>query len=70
MKNILTTLEASQFLGMSRQFLERDRWKGATIPFVRIGSRSVRYRLEDLEAYLHARIEGNAQPLAADFNPV
>lgn len=70
MKNILTTLEASQFLGMSRQFLERDRWKGATIPFVRIGSRSVRYRLEDLEAYLHARVEKSPQLLTTDCNSV
>lgn len=52
MQKLLTTEEASQFLGMSRQFLERDRWKGATIPFVRIGTRSVRYRMDDLEAYL------------------
>lgn len=70
MKNILTTLEASQFLGMSRQFLERNRWKGATIPFVRIGSRTVRYRLEDLEAYLYTRVERSSQLRTADFNSI
>ena len=42
MKKLLTTEEAAEFLGMSYQFLERDRWKGATIPYVRVGSRSIR----------------------------
>lgn len=58
---LLTTTEASKFLGMSRQFLERDRWKGVTIPFVRIGTRSIRYRMEDLEAYKNSRIEKPTQ---------
>ncbi|MBI4667467.1 MAG: helix-turn-helix domain-containing protein [Nitrospinae bacterium] len=56
MKSLLTTQEAADFIGMSRQFLERDRWKGATIPFIRVGERAVRYRLDDLEAYLASRI--------------
>lgn len=56
MKKLLTTEEAAEFLGMSYQFLERDRWKGATIPYVRIGSRSIRYRFEDLENYLLNRV--------------
>lgn len=57
MHKLLTTTEASQFLGMSRQFLERDRWMGPTIPFVRVGSRSIRYRLDDLKDYLESKIE-------------
>jgi len=56
MKSLLTTEEAAEFLGMSYQFLERDRWKGATIPYVRVGSRSIRYRFEDLENYLLSRV--------------
>jgi excisionase family DNA binding protein len=56
MKKLLTTEEAAEFLGMSYQFLERDRWKGATIPYVRVGSRSIRYRFEDLENYLSSRV--------------
>lgn len=56
MNKLLTTEEAAEFLGMSFQFLERDRWKGATIPYVRVGSRSIRYRLEDLENYLLSRV--------------
>jgi len=52
MPRLLTTQEAANYIGMSRQFLERDRWKGNTIPFVVIGTRSVRYRQEDLDEYL------------------
>lgn len=61
MHKLLTTTEASRFLGMSRQFLERDRWMGATIPFVRVGSRSIRYRMHDLKVYLESRIEKASQ---------
>ncbi len=49
---LLTTAEAARYLGMSKAFLERDRWAGARIPFIRVGSRSVRYRRADLEADL------------------
>lgn len=51
-QELLTTAEAARYLGMSKAFLERDRWAGARIPFIRVGSRSVRYRRADLEAYL------------------
>ncbi len=49
---LLTTQQAAQYLGVSASFLERARWAGSDIPFCRIGTRTVRYRLEDLEAYL------------------
>ena len=51
-QHLLTTREAAQFLGVSNAFLERDRWAGARIPFIKVGSRAVRYRLADLETYL------------------
>jgi len=54
--NLLTTKEAALFLGVSMSFLERDRWAGAQVPFVRIGSRSIRYEPEALKAYVHSRI--------------
>lgn len=53
---ILTTKDAAAYLGVSKAFLERDRWAGARIPFVRVGSRAVRYRATDLDAYLNSRI--------------
>jgi excisionase family DNA binding protein len=52
---LLSTKEAAQRLGVSEAFLERDRWAGAKIPFVRIGTRTVRYREEDLERYIAAQ---------------
>jgi excisionase family DNA binding protein len=55
---LLTTSEAAEILGVSKAFLERDRWAGAKVPFVRVGSRSVRYRLSDVDRYIAGRIEG------------
>ena len=51
-KRLVTTKEAARFLGVSPAFLERDRWRGARIPFVKVGTRSVRYELSALEAYI------------------
>lgn len=56
MSRLLTTKEAARFLGMSAAFLERDRWAGARIPFVRVGARSVRYDIEALQAYARSQI--------------
>jgi len=53
---LLTTVEAAQLLGVSKAFLERDRWAGARIPFIRIGNRAVRYRREDLDNFIASRI--------------
>ncbi len=56
LERLLTTKEAAAYLGISAAFLERDRWAGARIPFVRIGSRAVRYRLGELENYVAGQI--------------
>ena len=53
--NLLNTKEAAYYLGVSKAFLERDRWAGARIPFIKVGSRAVRYRMEDLDTYLSSR---------------
>jgi excisionase family DNA binding protein len=50
--NLLTTKDAAAYLGVSMAFLERDRWAGARIPFVKIGSRAVRYQRAELDAYI------------------
>lgn len=55
-KHLLSTKEAAQYLGVSAAFLERDRWAGARIPFVRVGSRAVRYELSALEAYVRSQV--------------
>ena len=53
---LLTTTEAARYLSVSKAYLERDRWAGARIPFVRIGERAVRYQLSDLESYISSRV--------------
>lgn len=52
---LLTTEQAAKFLGVSASFLERDRWAGAKVPFIRIGRRSIRYRQEDLNDFVRSR---------------
>jgi len=49
---LLTTTEAALFLNVSVAFLERDRWMGALIPFVRIGRRTIRYESDSLLTYI------------------
>lgn len=53
---LYNTKQAANYLGVSSAFLERDRWAGARIPFVKLGTRSVRYRLTDLEAFVEGRV--------------
>jgi predicted DNA-binding transcriptional regulator AlpA len=55
--NLLNTEQAARFLGVSCSFLERDRWAGAKVPFVRLGSRSIRYRQEDLNIFVASRMK-------------
>lgn len=54
---LLTTKEAAPLLGISVAFLERDRWAGARVPFIKIGARAVRYRLSDLHAYIESCVK-------------
>jgi len=62
---LLTTKDAAKLLGVSKAFLERDRWDGVRIPFIRVGSRAVRYRPQDLETYLENRVCKRASTRAA-----
>ena len=55
-QRLLTTQEAATYLGVSKAFLERDRWAGARIPFIKVGSRGVRYRPQDLEQYVEQQL--------------
>jgi len=62
-ERLLTTKEAARVLGVSAAFLERDRWAGARIPFVKIGSRAVRYTAASLQAYIASRTRTNTTDL-------
>jgi len=55
-KYLFNTSEAAAYLGLSKAFLERDRWAGARIPYIQAGTRAVRYRLIDLDKYIESRI--------------
>ena len=53
---LLTSQQAAEYLGVSLAFLERDRWAGAKVPFVKVGARAVRYRKADLDQYVESRL--------------
>ena len=61
---LLTTVEAANFLGVSKAFLERDRWAGARVQFIKVGSRAVRYRLSDLESYIEGQVRHSTSEVA------
>ena len=44
--------EAAEYLGLSEATLERDRWRGGNIPYIRVGPRAIRYDLEQLNEYI------------------
>jgi excisionase family DNA binding protein len=51
-KRLLNTKEAAKFLNVGQSTLEQARLNGRlSIPFVKLG-KLVRYKLEDLEAYV------------------
>tara|TARA_R110002167_G_scaffold77179_2_gene214522 strand:- start:51 stop:263 length:213 start_codon:yes stop_codon:yes gene_type:complete len=54
--SLFNTKQAALYLGVSAAFLERDRWAGARIPFIKIGSRSIRYRLSDLDSFIDKQV--------------
>lgn len=64
-EHLLSTKEAARYLGVSTSFLERDRWAGAKIPFIKIGNRAIRYKYEDLESFIESRIERTSNTSAA-----
>ena len=47
--------EAADYLKLSEATLERDRWRGGDIPFVRVGPRSIRYDLGQLNTYIERK---------------
>jgi predicted DNA-binding transcriptional regulator AlpA len=55
-QQLLDSIQAAKYLCVSKAFLERDRWAGARIPFIKIGSRAVRYRVSDLNAFIEQQV--------------
>lgn len=58
MKALLTTKEAAEYIGYSEHAMNTSRGKGKTLggfnppKHVKIGSRTVRYKLTDLDAWI------------------
>ena len=50
-KEALTEREAAQFLGLAPRTLNNWRYHNLGPAFIRVGTRSIRYLLPDLEAY-------------------
>lgn len=63
-KELFSSKEAARYLGMSVAFLERDRWAGARIAFVKIG-RSVRYRRTELDQYIQSHTRRSTSDVGA-----
>jgi predicted DNA-binding transcriptional regulator AlpA len=61
---LLNTKEAANVLSVSKAFLERDRWAGARVPFIKVGSRAVRYRLSDLNDYINKQVRLSTSEIA------
>ena len=57
-KDLLTTSEAAEILGVKTATLEQWRWNGKGARFVKL-NRSVRYRRSDLDEFIEARIYGS-----------
>jgi excisionase family DNA binding protein len=47
--------EAASYLGLSEATLERDRWRGGDIPYIRVGPRAIRYDLSQLNQYVERK---------------
>jgi len=53
-----TTKQAALYLSVSESFLEKDRTGRRRIPFIKMGTRTVRYRTEDLDLFINKNIHG------------
>ena len=53
---MLTTHEAASYLRLSARTLERLRVAGTGPKFIRLANRSIRYRQQDLDAHVAARV--------------
>ena len=59
--SMLNEREAACHLKVSPKTLTRWRWKGVGPAFVKVGARAVRYREEDLQAFLEAGRQSPAE---------
>jgi hypothetical protein len=56
MSNLINEKKAAEMIGLSVHWLRRKRWSGGGIPYVKVSDGgAVRYRVEEIEAYLNSR---------------
>lgn len=56
---LLNEKQAAPIVGMSRAWLQRKRWEGGGPPYIKY-DRAVRYRMEDLLAWVDAHAGRNS----------
>lgn len=61
-EQLLTPAEAGCVLAMTKGALAQLRYMGTGPRFVRVSGRSVRYRQEDLDAWIRANLHGSTRP--------
>jgi len=54
-KSLTGQKEAADYLNISEATLERDRWRGGDIPYVKVGPRAIRYDFEQLDEYIESK---------------
>ena len=61
-KKLIGQKEAANYLNLSEATLERDRWRGGDIPYIRVGPRAIRYDLEQLDEYIdHNTVKNSSE---------
>jgi predicted DNA-binding transcriptional regulator AlpA len=53
---LLTTEDVAEIAGLSPETLAQWRWLKKEIPYVRLGTKCVRYRQSDIDAWLAKRL--------------
>ncbi len=56
---LFSTREAADYLGVSVSFLEKDRVGRGLIKHLRLGAKMIRYRKEDLDAFIQKCIRNS-----------
>lgn len=64
-KNLIPERDAAEYLCVSAAWLQRQRWLNTGPTYVKVGTRAVRYRRDDLEAWVSANLRGRVTTEAA-----
>lgn len=63
-KSFLTTIQAAEYLNLSKSYLDKLRLSGEGPAFTKMGQRAIRYRIEDLDAWARSRTMGSTSQAA------